>query len=237
MWNYRPYNPSYPRASQKIGREVIPMKKIRLEVVDDHALFRRGLVSLLSDMQEFKVAAEAGNGAEALEALDGAQPDIVLMDVNMPVMNGVEALTAIRKKAPGQKVVMLTISQNDADLLGAILAGANGYILKNAEPDVLRSTLLQIMDGLSVLSPEITGKVLETLRRTSQNQGQMLLSSREVEVLGLMAKGQTTRQIAEALVISENTVKTHIHHILEKLEVNNRAKAVSKAVEMRYILP
>jgi two-component system, NarL family, nitrate/nitrite response regulator NarL len=213
------------------------MKKIRLEVVDDHALFRRGLVSLLSDMQEFKVAAEAGNGAEALEALDGAQPDIVLMDVNMPVMNGVEALTAIRKKAPGQKVVMLTISQNDADLLGAILAGANGYILKNAEPDVLRSTLLQVMDGLSVLSPEITGKVLEALRHTSQNQGQMLLSSREVEVLGLMAKGQTTRQIAEALVISENTVKTHIRHILEKLEVNNRAKAVSKAVEMRYILP
>jgi DNA-binding NarL/FixJ family response regulator len=212
------------------------MKKIRIAVVDDHSLFRRGLVSLLSDMQEFKVVAEAGNGQDALSIITEISPDIVLMDVNMPIMNGVEALITIRKTNPGLKVLMLTISQNDNDLIGAIAAGANGYLLKNAEPEVLRNTIIQVMQGNSVLSPEVTEKVFESLRRSQQSMGQTLLSSREVEVLGLMAKGLSTRQIADALYISENTVKTHIRHILEKLEVNNRTQAVSKAVEMRYIL-
>jgi DNA-binding NarL/FixJ family response regulator len=213
------------------------MKKFRLAVVDDHSLFRRGLVSLLADMQEFKVVAEAGNGREAIQVVGETNPDVVLMDVNMPVMNGVEALAAIRQSNQGIKVLMLTISQNDNDLIGAIAAGANGYLLKNAEPEVLRKTILEVAQGNSVLSPEITEKVLESLRRAYQHKGQTLLSSREVEVLGLMSQGLSTRQIADSLVISENTVKTHIRHILEKLEVNNRAQAVAKALEMRYILP
>jgi DNA-binding NarL/FixJ family response regulator len=213
------------------------MRKIRIAVVDDHSLFRHGLVSLLSDMEEFKVVSEAGNGSEALRVIAETSPDLVLMDVNMPIMNGVEALSAIRQTHPDLKVLMLTISQNDTDLIGAIAAGANGYLLKDAEPEELRITILQVMQGNSVLSPKVTEKVFESLRRAQQYHGQTLLSSREVEVLGLMAKGLSTRKIADSLYISENTVKTHIRHILEKLEVNNRAQAVSKALEMRYILP
>jgi DNA-binding NarL/FixJ family response regulator len=213
------------------------MKKIRIAVVDDHSLFRRGLVSLLSDMPEFNVVTEAGNGQDALRVINETNPDIVLMDVNMPIMNGLEALTSLRQANPEIKVLMLTISQNDKDLIGAIAAGANGYLLKNAEPETLRNTIIQVMQGNSVLSPEVTEKVFESLRRSQQSMGQTLLSSREVEVLGLMAKELSTRQIADTLYISENTVKTHIRHILEKLEVNNRSQAVLKAVEMRYIHP
>jgi DNA-binding NarL/FixJ family response regulator len=213
------------------------MKKIRIAVVDDHSLFRRGLVSLLSDMPEFNVVTEAGNGQDALRVINETNPDIVLMDVNMPIMNGLEALTSLRQANPEIKVLMLTISQNDKDLIGAIAAGANGYLLKNAEPETLRNTIIQVMQGNSVLSPEVTEKVFESLRRSQQGMGQTLLSSRELEVLGLMAKELSTRQIADTLYISENTVKTHIRHILEKLEVNNRSQAVLKAVEMRYIHP
>ena len=153
----------------------------------------------------------------------------------MPMMNGVDVLKIIRQTNPTQKVLMLTISQNDEDLIGAIIAGANGYLLKNVEPDVLLKTLLQVMEGNSVLSPEITEKVLESLRRTQLSQGQTLLSGREIEVLHLMAKGLTTRQVASTLYISENTAKTHIRHILEKLEANNRAQAVATAVELNLI--
>ena len=211
------------------------MSKIKVFVVDDHSLFRKGLVGLLSEMPEIKVVGEAGNGEEALPIIERNQPDIVLLDINMPMMNGVDVLKIIRQTNPIQKVLMLTISQNDEDLIGAIIAGANGYLLKNVEPDVLLKTLLQVMEGNSVLSPEITEKVLESLRRTQLSQGQTLLSGREIEVLHLMAKGLTTRQVASTLYISENTAKTHIRHILEKLDANNRAQAVATAVELNLI--
>jgi len=211
------------------------MSKISLVVVDDHTLFRRGLVGLLSEMADFVVVGEADNGKEALVVIEQARPDLVLMDINMPGMNGVEALRAVRQSIPAQKVLMLTISQNDEDLLGAIIAGANGYLLKNAEPEVLRNTIHQVIKGNSVLSPEMTQKVFESLRRAQQGSGQALLSSREIDVLRCMAKGLTTRQIADTLFISENTVKTHIRHILEKFEVNNRAQAVAKGLELKLI--
>jgi DNA-binding NarL/FixJ family response regulator len=208
------------------------MSKIKVAVVDDHALFRRGLVSLLSGMDEFAICGEAGNGEEALHMIESANPDIVLMDVNMPVMDGVQALEAVRKNRGDQKVLMLTISQSDEDLVRAIIAGANGYLLKNAEPETLRNTILEVMQGHSMLAPEMTEKVFSTLRRARMGQGQTLLSDREVEVLHFMEKGLTTHQMAESLYISDNTVKTHIRHILEKLEVNNRAQAVDKARDL-----
>jgi two-component system nitrate/nitrite response regulator NarL len=208
------------------------MTKIKLAVVDDHALFRRGLVSLLNEMDEFLVCSEAGNGKDFLPMVEYANPDIVLMDVNMPVMDGIQALEAIREIRRDQKVIMLTISQNDEDLVRAIAAGANGYLLKNAEPDALRTTILEVMRGNSVLSPELTEKVFASLRRARASQNQTLLSDREVEVLTFMVKGLTTHQIAGSLFISDNTVKTHIRHILEKLDANNRAQAVEKAREL-----
>jgi len=208
---------------------------IRLVVIDDHALFRRGLISLLQEMQDFKVAGEASNGQEALQVIEEARPDIVLLDINMPVMNGIEALSEIRKSNPTQKVLMLTISQNDEDLIAAIVGGANGYILKNTEPESLRNTILQVALGNSVLSPEVTARVFHAVRRSQSDRNRGLLSDREVEVLGCLARGQTTAQIADTLFISENTVKTHIRHILEKMEVNNRAEAVARAAQMDLI--
>ncbi len=206
--------------------------RIRIMVVDDHALFRRGLISLLDEMPEFMVVGEASNGQEALDAIQKLAPDVLLLDINMPVMDGIQALAAIRKILPEQKVLMLTISQNDDDLIDAIVAGANGYLLKNAEPEALRNTIQQIVAGNAVLAPEITSKVLQAVRRAKTDRSRSLLSEREVDVLKCLARGQTTSQIAATLFISENTVKTHIRHILEKMEVNNRAEAVARASQM-----
>ncbi len=206
--------------------------RIRIMVVDDHALFRRGLISLLDEMPEFMVVGEASNGQEALDAIQKLAPDVLLLDINMPVMDGIQALAAIRKLLPEQKMLMLTISQNDDDLIDAIVAGANGYLLKNAEPEALRNTIQQIVAGNAVLAPEITSKVLQAVRRAKTDRSRSLLSEREVDVLKCLARGQTTSQIAATLFISENTVKTHIRHILEKMEVNNRAEAVARASQM-----
>lgn len=211
------------------------MSRIRLVVVDDHALFRRGLVSLLDEMSDFLVVGEASNGSEALSVIETVKPDIVLLDINMPVMDGIQTLGAIRKSNPDLKVLMLTISQNDEDLIGAIVTGANGYVLKNTEPETLHNTIMQVSIGNSVLSPEITAKVLQAVRRSQADRNRGLLSDREVEVLKCLARGQTTAQIANVLFISENTVKTHIRHILEKMEVNNRAEAVARAAQMDLI--
>jgi DNA-binding NarL/FixJ family response regulator len=207
---------------------------LRLVVVDDHSLFRRGLISLLVDMPEFQVVGEAGNGQEAIEILADLQPDIVLLDLNMPVMDGIETVTAIRSYSKDQRILMLTISQDDEDLLAAIRAGADGYLLKNTEPDELRKALLRLHQGQSVLSPEVTAPVLRALARSSQIP-KVLLSDRELEVMHCLAEGQTTLQIANRLFISENTVKTHVRHILEKLEASNRTEAVSKAIQMGLI--
>jgi DNA-binding NarL/FixJ family response regulator len=211
------------------------MNRIRIIVVDDHALFRRGLISLLEEMPEFQVVGEAVNGQEALGVIERVKPDVILLDINMPILDGIQTLGAIRKKDLAQKVLMLTISQNDDDLIGSIVAGANGYVLKNTEPEILRNTIMQVYAGNSVLSPEITAKVLQAVRRSQADRNRGLLSDREVEVLKCLARGQTTTQIAGVLFISENTVKTHIRHILEKMEVNNRAEAVARAAQMDLI--
>lgn len=206
--------------------------RISIMVVDDHALFRRGLISLLDEMPEFVVVGEAANGQEAVENIQRLAPDLLLLDINMPVLDGIQALAAIRKHLPEQKILMLTISQNDDDLIDAIVAGANGYVLKNTEPETLRTTIQQVMAGHAVLAPEITSKVLQAVRRSKTDRGRNLLSDREIDVLKCLARGQTTSQIASTLFISENTVKTHIRHILEKMEVNNRAEAVARASQM-----
>jgi len=207
---------------------------VRIVVVDDHALFRRGLVGLLSEMQNFEVVGQASNGAEALKVIAEQRPDIVLLDVNMPEMSGIETLSALKRKNIQSQVLMLTISQHEEDLIGSIRAGANGYLLKNAEPETLRQTILDVMAGKSVLAPEITEQVFR-LVRSGQVGSSGILSEREVEVLRFLAKGYTTAQTSSKLVISENTVKTHVRHILNKLEVGNRAEAVAKATQMGLI--
>jgi DNA-binding NarL/FixJ family response regulator len=208
---------------------------IRLVVVDDHALFRRGLVGLLSEMPGFQVVGQAGDGEQALPIIEQAQPDIVLLDLNMPVMDGIATLRALRARHLPVRVLMLTISQNDADLLDAIRSGADGYLLKNTEPEDLRRALIHVAEGQGALSPEVTGPVLRAVSRFSTEDAGVLLSDRELEVLGCLVDGATTMQIAARLFISENTVKTHVRHIFEKLEVSNRAEAVGKALQMGLI--
>jgi DNA-binding NarL/FixJ family response regulator len=210
------------------------MKRVRILVVDDHALFRAGLISLLGEMTELQVVGEAGSGEAAVKMAANLNPDVILLDVNMPGMGGVEAVRVIKQKE-SCRVLMLTISKNDADLFGSISAGADGYLLKNAEPEELRRAILQVSEGMSVLSPQITRQVMQAINSEMGRSPDFNLSSREMEVLGCLAQGQTTLQIADSLYISENTVKTHVRHILEKLEASNRAEAVSKAVQMGLI--
>jgi DNA-binding NarL/FixJ family response regulator len=210
------------------------MNPIRLVVVDDHALFRAGLIGLLADMPEFKVVGEAANGKEAVAVVRQTNPDVVLMDVNMPVMSGVEAVQELMPEA-NCKIIMLTISRSEEDLFGAISAGAEGYLLKNAEPEELRRAVLQVFAGRSVLAPEVTQPVLRAVVGAGTLAVDRGISKREIDVLECLSKGLTTSQIAAQLFVSENTVKTHIRHILEKLDANNRAEAVSKASQLGLI--
>jgi len=204
-------------------------------VVDDHALFRRGLISLLADFPEFSVVGEASDGREALSVIQETHPDLLLLDVNMPVMDGIETVQELRAQKNRIQILMLTISDQDSDLLGALTAGANGYLLKNTEPESLREAILLMAEGKSVLSPDVTATVLRALKGTQMALVQGPLSDRELEVLTCLAQGFTTTQIASQLYISENTVKTHIRHILEKLDSSNRTEAVSKAIQMGLI--
>jgi DNA-binding NarL/FixJ family response regulator len=205
---------------------------IRLVVVDDHALFRRGLVGLLEEMPGFSVVGQAGDGQQALPLIEQQRPDVVLLDLNMPVMDGILTLRALKERRLAARVLMLTISKDDDDLLEAIRAGADGYLLKNTEPEDLRRAILRVAEGEGALSPEVTAPVLRALSRFTGEAPSNLLSDREMEVLECMVDGQTTQQMASSLFISENTVKTHVRHIFEKLEVSNRAEAVGKAMQM-----
>lgn len=208
--------------------------EVRIVVVDDHTLFRRGLVGLLSEMEGFRVAGEAASGQEALTVIAAEKPDIVLLDVNMPGMSGIETLTAMKKQGIDSPVLMLTISQHEEDLIGAIRAGASGYLLKNAEPETLRQTIKQVVAGKAVLAPEVTEQVFRLVRSGPLGSAN-LLTEREVEVLRFLARGLTTAQTGAEMFISENTVKTHVRHILDKLEVSNRAEAVAKATQIGLI--
>ena len=207
---------------------------IRVVVVDDHSLFRRGLVGLLAEMTGIQVVGEAADGQEALDLVEDRKPDVVLLDVNMPGMGGVETLIALKKKKEPVAVLMLTISQQEEDLIGAIRAGANGYLLKNTEPETLRETIANVAAGKAVLDPEVTGQVFRVVR-TSPVIESDLLTERETVVLRHIARGLTTAQTGAELFISENTVKTHIRHILKKLEVSNRAEAIARAAQLGLI--
>jgi DNA-binding NarL/FixJ family response regulator len=210
------------------------VNKIRIVVVDDHALFRAGLVSLLTTIPEFEIVGEAGDGMEALSIVADEKPDVVLLDVNMPVMGGVEMVEALQETEK-PRILMLTISKHDEDLFGAIAAGADGYLLKDAEPDELRRSIILVAEGKSVLSPEVTGRVMKVVGSSHGIPPDVALSRREMDVLKCLAKGKTSAQIASDLFISENTVKTHVRHILEKLEASNRAEAVSRAIQLGVI--
>ncbi len=206
-------------------------KKIRVAVIDDHALFRAGLISLLAQTPGIEIVGEGGSGKDAVYIVRDTQPDVVLLDVNMPLMNGVEAVKEI-KRFSNTRILMLTISKQQVDLIGAIRAGADGYILKNMEPKELYNAIKLAAEGKSVLSPEITEKVFQVVRKTQTiDMVSHELTPREYEVLILLSKGKTNPQISEELHISENTVKTHVRNLMDKLGASTRTEAVSIAIQ------
>jgi DNA-binding NarL/FixJ family response regulator len=203
-------------------------------IVDDHDLFRTGLRNLLEE-QGVQVSGEAASGSEAVRSVREMAPDVVVMDLNMPEMGGVEATRHITSVAPLTRVLVLTISDEDADVLDAILAGACGYLLKDASIEELMAGIRAAGRGESLISPGIAAKVLQRVRATSANPEiaeaiRSELSDREVEVLKLIANGKDNAVIAAELHISPKTVKNHISNILMKLQIDNRIQAAVYAV-------
>jgi len=203
-------------------------------IVDDHDLFRTGLRNLLEE-QGVQISGEAASGSEAVRSVREMAPDVVVMDLNMPEMGGVEATRHITAVAPLTRVLVLTISDEDADVMDAILAGACGYLLKDASIEELMAGIRAAWRGESLISPAIAAKVLQRVRATSANPEiadtiRSELSDREIEVLKLIANGKDNAVIAAELHISPKTVKNHISNILMKLQIDNRIQAAVYAV-------
>jgi DNA-binding NarL/FixJ family response regulator len=203
-------------------------------LVDDHDLFRTGLRTLLEE-RSVRVLGEAADGAEAVRMVHATAPDVVVMDLNMPGMGGVEATRHISAQAPLTKVLVLTISDDDADVLDAVLAGACGYLLKDSSIDELLRGITAAAAGEALISPQIASRVLQRVRATTTSQEareaiRAELSEREVEVLKLLANGKDNAEIAGELTISPKTVKNHISNILMKLQIENRIQAAVYAV-------
>jgi len=210
------------------------VETLRVLIVDDHDLFRTGLRNLLEE-QGVQVAGEAASGTEAVRAVREIAPDVVVMDLNMPGMGGVEATRHIASIAPLTRVVVLTISDEDADVMDAILAGACGYLLKDSSIDELMAGIRAAWRGESLISPTIAAKVLQRVRATSAQPEiadtiRSELSDREIQVLKLIANGKDNALIAAELHISPKTVKNHISNILMKLQIDNRIQAAVYAV-------
>ena len=200
---------------------------MRVLIVDDHALVRSGIASLLT-ANDIEVVGEASSGLEAVEKTRSLRPDIVLMDIKMPGCNGIQATKLIKEEIPQAKIVMVTAFDDDEDLFEAMKNGAVGYVLKNVRAEEFMDLLSDVMRGEVVVSPWIASKIAEELFRNPQRletkNTDGYLSTREKEVLGLVAGGATNKEIATSLCISHNTVKYHLHNIMEKLQVKNRAQ-------------
>nr|MDP2192526.1 response regulator [Rhodoferax sp.] len=223
---------------------------IALLVVDDHTLFRRGLVALLSLDERFHVAGEAGDIGEALRCAERSKPDLILLDNHLPGVLGVDGIATLKDAAPGTRILMLTVSENEDDLSAALQAGADGYLLKTVELDRLAESIVKVLDGESVVSPEMMTKLVAAFRSKAppSSHGEVaavnvgssgevpaparpddsaiaLLSAREREVLALIARGDSNKLIARKLDIAETTVKIHVQHILRKLQLSSRVQA------------
>ena len=201
------------------------MTAIRLLIVDDHPIMRDGLRGVFSGDPDFEVVGEAGDGAEAVQLAQHVDADVILMDLRMPTMSGVEAITRLRQLGHPARVLVLTTYDTDRDVLPAVQAGATGYLLKDAPRDELIRAVRAAHAGQSVLSPAVAGALIDL----AGNRRPDALSAREIEVLRLVANGATNQAAARQLLISETTIKTHLLHIYTKLGVRDRASAVATA--------
>jgi DNA-binding NarL/FixJ family response regulator len=211
------------------------MESLRILLVDDHVLFRKGVAALLASRQDIEVVGEAGDGFEAIAQARETVPDVILMDIHMPQCDGLEAVRIIKREMPHVCIIMLTVSDDDRDLFAAIKNGAEGYLLKNLEPYQLFEMLEGVRRGEAPISGTLAAKILQEFRQPAQNAAQdpearEELTPREIEVLKQVVEGATNKEIAEALVITENTVKIHLRNILERLHLQNRLQAAVYAV-------
>jgi DNA-binding NarL/FixJ family response regulator len=208
---------------------------IRVLICDDHALLRRGLRTVLGDADDIEVVGEAANGAEAIDAARDLAPDVVIMDVRMPVLDGIAATRAILEALPSAAVLMLTVSDDEEDLFEAMKAGAAGYLLKDITSDEIGPAVRAVASGQRLVTPSLATKLIKEFATISRRPAERSyaapqLTGRELEVLGHVAGGQSNREIAHRLGISENTVKNHVRNILEKLRLHSRMEAVLYAM-------
>jgi DNA-binding NarL/FixJ family response regulator len=217
---------------------------IRVLIADDHALFRRGLEMVLQGEPGLELVGQASDGQEAVKLASEVAPDVVLMDIRMPKMTGIEAARQMKEIAPSARIVILTISDEDDDLFEAIRAGASGYLLKDIPLDELAGSVRSVHGGQSLINPSMAGKLLTEFatlaRRDAEDEPAKhapapKLTEREMEVLRLVARGMNNRDIAKELFISENTVKNHVRNILEKLQSHSRMEAVMIAAREKLI--
>jgi DNA-binding NarL/FixJ family response regulator len=212
------------------------MNPMRVLIVDDHLVVRRGLRSMLADAKDVEIVGEASSAGEAIKRATSLRPDILVLDIRMPGMNGLRLLRCLKEQLPDIKVIILTNYDDEQFLLEAFRAGAYGYLLKNVSREDLLEVLHAAHQGKRMLSPELMDSVLKQFAELGQRQAmdQFGLSNREIELLGLVAEGATNRQIAERLYWSETTVKRKLSDVFQKLDVCDRAQAV--AVAMRHSL-
>jgi DNA-binding NarL/FixJ family response regulator len=214
-----------------------PPESLRVVLADDHPFYRQGLAKMLAE-SGIEVVAEASNGVAAVEAVEESAPDVVVMDLNMPGLSGVEATRLLTERTPATRVLMLSVSAEEAQVTEAILAGATGYVLKEAPVEEVVAGIRAAAAGESLISPRIASMLLERLRdREGAELGQppVPLSERELQVMKLLAEGKANEEIAEALVIGLSTVRHHVSSILMKLQVDNRVQAAVRAVRDRLV--
>lgn len=216
------------------------MKRLRILLVDDHILFRKGVAAILGARPDLEIVGEAGDGFEALACARDFLPDVILMDIHMPKCSGIEAVKTIKQEMPHIRIIMLTVSDSEGDLFAAIKNGADGYLLKNLEPQQLFEMLEGIRRGEAAVSGKLAAKILNEFRQPAKTHKPSagtrdVLSPRETEVLEQIVQGATNKEIAVALSIAEDTVKIHLRNILEKLHLHNRIQAAVYAVRQGLV--
>lgn len=211
----------------------------RIMIAEDHTILRQGLKALLSSNPDFKIVGEAEDGREAVRSAETLSPDLILMDLSMPKMTGTEAISEIKKRSKDTKIVVLTVHRGEEYVLSALKAGADGYVLKDANHDELTTAIRKVLDGKRYLSPDISGKVIEGYlagknairKKTSWDT----LTPREREILKLIAEGYKSKEMAEFLFISSKTVQKHRSNLMEKLDLHNTAALTVFAIEKGLI--